>query len=167
MTRFAFEHLHQRVSVTCVNFLVRMPSHWLLALRAARRLDGIMHRALHYLQAGASTGSEADFPVIEPSRSRARFDRWESMAFWRAALQRFGAMSLPFGAMRRHSLAPHSQPLRYTRRRIVCIARVSSAQLTPLNVSLGDFPDRSFEVLAVRALESVKVVAGPLRLYSD
>ena len=97
-----------------------------------------------------------------------RFDRWGSMAFERAALQRSGAMSLPFGAMRRHSLAhPHALPSRYTRRRIAGIAGASGAQLTPLNAMLDDFPDRGCEVLAVRALESIEIVAGPLRLYSN
>ena len=33
-----------------MNFLVRMPSHQVLTLRAARRLDGVAHRALHDLQ---------------------------------------------------------------------------------------------------------------------
>jgi hypothetical protein len=56
ITRFALEHLHERVSVARVNFLVRTPRHRLLAFRAARRLDGIVHRVLQCLQVGAPDG---------------------------------------------------------------------------------------------------------------
>jgi hypothetical protein len=56
ITRLAFENLHERVSVACLNFLVRMPRHRLLAFRAIRPLDDIVHRALHCLQAGARDG---------------------------------------------------------------------------------------------------------------
>jgi hypothetical protein len=50
--------LHERISVARVNLLVRMPRHRLLAFRAVRRSDGVVHRALHCLQAGALR----DFP---------------------------------------------------------------------------------------------------------
>src|SRR5262245_18029691 len=58
ITRFAFEHLHQLVSVACLNFLVRMPSHRLLALRADKQLDGIAHWATP-LFAGVAVLSDA------------------------------------------------------------------------------------------------------------
>jgi hypothetical protein len=61
--RFAFEHLHERVSVAWVYFLVRMPRHRLLAFRAVRLLDRIAHRVLHCLQAGAPGTVYATFPT--------------------------------------------------------------------------------------------------------
>ena len=50
---FALEHLHQRISLACMNVLVGMPRHLLLAFRAPGPLDGIVHRVLHCLRAGA------------------------------------------------------------------------------------------------------------------
>jgi len=61
ITRLAFENLHEHVSVACLNFLVRMPRHRLLAFRAIRPLDDIVHRYSTVCLAGAQGPDYATF----------------------------------------------------------------------------------------------------------
>jgi hypothetical protein len=68
VTVFAFEHLHEEVTVACVHFLIRMPCHRLYTFLAqrARTLDGFGHCALPLLlQAGALSVSQPPTPGTE------------------------------------------------------------------------------------------------------
>jgi hypothetical protein len=102
----------------------------------------------------------------------ARFDRCQLLAALESGVALLvGATSPPFCGGKQRSLSPRLQPSRYTHRRIVDTALQSEAPSAPKvrahRIGLRDLSDRSFKVLALRALESVEVVAGALWLNSN